>query len=57
MADEELTGQYCPNTHNCDEIELAGQYVPAAQTEMVLVFVQNDPPGQGLLDEEFTGQY
>jgi hypothetical protein len=48
MADEELSGQYCPNTHNWGESELSGQYVPAAQTEMTLEFLQNDPPGQGL---------
>ena len=39
------------------EVEPDGQYVPAAQTEIEVVFLQNEPPGQGLLDDELTGQY
>jgi hypothetical protein len=38
------------------EVELAGQYVPAAHTDIVLEFLQNDPAGQGLAEEEPRGQ-
>ena len=37
-------------------MEPVWQYVPAAQTEMVFVLLQNDPLGQGLADDEPIGQ-
>jgi hypothetical protein len=40
-----------------DVVEPDGQYVPAAQTEAELALLQNDPAGQGLLEDELTGQY
>ena len=37
-------------------MDRTGQYVPAAQTDIVLVFWQNDPTGQGLSVVDPAGQ-
>ena len=56
-AEDELTGHDWPNTHRVGEVEPDGQYVPASQSNILLVLLQNAPPGQGLLVGELTGQY
>jgi hypothetical protein len=52
-----LTGHIWPRTQVVGEVEQDGQYVPAGQTEIVLVSLQKDPDGQGMFAVDPAGQY